>query len=319
MLNLHKLNVFSTVAETGSFSKAAEHLYLTQSAVSQHIRDLETQLGTELFVRKRTGVELTPAGEILLDYTKQILWLMAAAENAVTDVANLRQGHLRLGATSTAAVYLLPTWIRQFRQKYQSLRVSLQTDTTPDVIEGLLAGKLDLGFVEGKWEQSPHLHHVPLQDSELYVVVGPNHPWREQERLSIQSLDKQLFIAYSPQNPARTWEDELFARYAVAPMIVSEFDEPEAIKRAVMEGMEAAILPCCVVRQEVEEGRIHLLTMEEQPLKRPIELVWNADRPLKPTERAFLKTLSDQFPQLLALVEKEQAGIQQPSLTAAAG
>ena len=170
---------------------------------------------------------------------------------------------------------------------------------------GLLGQQMDLGFVEGEWKQTPGIQHTPLHDTELSVVVGPHHPWWDNERISLRDLDRQLFIAYSRRNPARVWEDELFERYGIAPMVIAEYDEPEAIKRAVIEGMEAAILPCCVVRDDAEAGRLHILRIEEQPLKRPVELLWNATLPLKPTSRAFLKSLSDQFPHLMKRVDKE--------------
>lgn len=310
MLNLHKLNIFATIAETGSFTAAADQLYLTQSAVSQHVRDLEAQLGTELFVRGRSGATLTPAGETLLGYVQRVLWLLAEAESAVTDVTHLSEGQLHLGATSTAAVYLLPQWVRNFRRDYPSLRVSLQTESADAIAQALLADQIDLGFVEGEWPETPsetqRLHHLPLQDSELHVVVGEDHPWRSRDSLSVRELDKQLFITYSPRNPARTWTDEIFGRYDVSPLIVAEFDDPEAIKHAVMEGMEASILPCCAVRREADEGRIHLLSIEEQPLRRPIELLWRADRPLKATARAFLSSLVGQYPSLLDEVVHKQ-------------
>ncbi|MEZ4831651.1 MAG: LysR substrate-binding domain-containing protein [Caldilineaceae bacterium] len=211
MLNLHKLNIFATIAETGSFTAAADQLYLTQSAVSQHVRDLEAQLGTELFVRGRGGATLTPAGETLLDYVKRVLWLLAEAESAVTDVTHLGEGQLNLGATSTAAVYLLPQWVRNFRRQYPSLRVSLQTESADAIAQALLADQIDLGFVEGEWAPTPRLHHLPLQDSELHVVVGGDHPWRRRESLSVRELDKQLFITYSPRNPARVDRRDLRA------------------------------------------------------------------------------------------------------------
>ncbi len=299
MLNLHKLNVFATIADTGSFTAAADQLYLTQSAVSQHIRDLEAQLGTELFVRGRSGATLTDAGETLLDYARRLLWLMAEAESAVTDVAHLSDAQLHLGATSTAAVYLLPQWVRRFRQDYPSLRVALQTEPADAIVQALLADQIDLGFVEGAWGETPRLHHLPLQDSELKIVVGADHPWHSRDELSVSELDKQLFITYSPRNPTRTWTDDLFSRYDVLPLIVAEFDDPEAIKRAIIEGMEASILPCCAVRREADEGRIHLLSIKEQPLRRSIELLWRADRPLKATARAFLSSLNEQYPSLL--------------------
>lgn len=304
MLNLYKLQVFATVARTGSFTRAAEELLLTQSAVSQHIQGLEAQLGTQLFERSRRGVSLTPAGKTLLEYTQRILRLVAEAEEAVAAVSDSHQQTLRIGATPIAAGYLLPVWIRAFRSHHPQQRVSLQTATAEDIVADLRQERLDLGFVEGEWTPTPELGHVPLRNTELHVVVGPEHPWWGRREISIQELDHQLFIAYSERSPARAWEDELFRRFGVAPLVIAEFDDAEAIKRAVMEGMEATILPCCVVQHEIEAGRLHLLAIKEQPLQRPIELLYRKDRPLPRVAQEFIRSLTKQFPQLAEILPK---------------
>ena len=114
MLDLHKLEIFLRVVREGSFSRAAESLLMTQPAVSQHIQDLEAQLGTQLFVRERRGVSLTTEGETLHGYATRILQLMAEAENAVTDVTQLAGGSVSVAATPGISVYLLPEWVQAF-------------------------------------------------------------------------------------------------------------------------------------------------------------------------------------------------------------
>ncbi len=298
MLNLHKLQVFVTVARVKSFTRAAEELLLTQSAVSQHIQGLEAQLGTRLFERSHRGVRLTRAGEVLLEYAQRILQLIAEAEEAVAATSERSASILRIGGTPIAAGCLLPGWIRTFRQAHPRQRVSLHTASTDQVVADLLQDRLDLGFVEGDWTPIPELDHLPLHNSELHLVVGPDHPWWGREQISIRELDHQLFIAFAPRSPVRGWEDELFQRFQVSPMVIAEFDDPEAIKRAVMEGMEAAILPCCVVQHEVEAGRLHRIPFQEQPLRHPIRLLRRRDRPLSRPAQAFIRSLIPQFPQL---------------------
>ncbi|GEM_PF-41812 len=298
MMNLHKLQVFVTVARVESFTRAAEELLLTQSAVSQHVQGLEAQLGARLFERSHRGVRLTRAGEVLLDYAQRILQLIAEAEEAVAATAETSTSVLRIGGTPLAAGCLLPGWIRTFRRTHPRQRVSLHTAPTDQVVADLLQDRLDLGFVEGDWAPIPELDHLPLHNSELHLVVGPDHPWWGREQISVRELDRQLFIAFSPRSPARAWEDALFQRFQVAPMVIGEFDDPEAIKRAVMEGMEAAILPCCVVQHEVEAGRLHRIPFREQPLRHPIRLLRRRGRPLSRPAQAFVRSLVAQFPQL---------------------
>ena len=153
MLNLNKLEIFAAVVRTGSFSAAAQQLLLTQPAVSQHIQDLEASLGTRLFVRGRRGVTLTPAGERLAEYTRAIFQLVAEAQNAVTDIEQLAGGHLQIGATPGISVYLLPEPIQEFHSRYPKLQVSVQTAITPQIVDDLRLGKLDLGLIEGELDE----------------------------------------------------------------------------------------------------------------------------------------------------------------------
>ncbi|MBL8120019.1 MAG: LysR family transcriptional regulator, partial [Anaerolineae bacterium] len=134
MLDLYKLHIFSVVAETGSFSAAAERLYMTQPAVSQHIKELEGGLGRTLFQRGWRGVKLTAHGEILQRYTGEIFALVAEAERALTDVEQLSSGRVRVGATPGVGVYLAPEWVQQFRSRYPQLTVALQTGVTASIV-----------------------------------------------------------------------------------------------------------------------------------------------------------------------------------------
>jgi len=118
MINLNKLEIFTIVVRAGSFSAAAEQLLMSQPAVSQHVQDLEASLGTRLFERGRRGVTLTAAGATLHGYTRAIFDLVAAAENAVTDVEHLATGQITVGATPGISAYLLPEPIQEFHSRY---------------------------------------------------------------------------------------------------------------------------------------------------------------------------------------------------------
>ena len=171
MLNLYKLEIFNTVAMEGNFSRAAERLLLTQPAVSQHMRDLEEILGTELFVRGPRGVRLTAAGETLLDYTRCILRLLSEAENAVANLQGLQNGQILIGSTPGASVYLLPVWIQAFHQRFPDLTILLRTDVTPSLAAELKAGRIDLAFVEGEIDVEPPMKALVLRDIPLYLSL----------------------------------------------------------------------------------------------------------------------------------------------------
>ena len=298
MLNLYKLRIFSAVARVGSFSKAAKALYLTQPAISQHISALEKQLGTPLFQRKQRGVVLTEAGETLLEYARQILWLTKAAESATMDIENIEEGFLRLGATPSASIYLLPDWMSTFRQKYPSINFSLETDVTSKIIVDIKSQSLEIGILEGEVSDDPALDIIPLIDTELLVVIPPDHAWSELDSVSIYSLGEEPFISRRMNSQTRSWVNHLLAEYDITPQIVFEFDDPESIKRAVIRKMGVSILPACAIQNELKQNLLIALPLQEKNLKRKLKCVYSSEYPLSAIGRAFIGMLSKNFPML---------------------
>jgi DNA-binding transcriptional LysR family regulator len=307
MLNLYKLEIFNRVAIDGSFSQAAEHLLLTQPAISQHIRDLEASLQSDLFVRGNRGVTLTPAGETLLDYTRCILRLVAEAESAVLAIDKLANAQIAVGATPGAGVYLLPEWIQSFHRRFPELATFLRTDTTANIAVDILSGKLDLGFVEGELTVEPPLSALILHEIELFVIVGLEHPWQKLDQIDLQELHGHPFITRPPGSQTRSWIDQLLAQHGVLPRVIAEFDNPEAIMQAVSSGMGVTILPAWGLDGRSAGARLHRLTIKNLTLRRMLKLIWNADTPFKPVSRAFLSQLADEFPQLTQIVASDES------------
>ncbi len=302
MLSLHKLEIFAIVVQEGSFSAAAAHLYMSQPAVSKHIQDLERALGTRLFERGGAkGTYPTDAGHKLYEYTTQILSLLAEAECALTNVENLLEGQINVGATAGAAVYMLPQWINRFRSSYPRLSISLQTDTTGVIAEAVASRRLDLGLVEGELDvvvTSACLEHLVLQDIDMYLVVGKGHPWCERESVSISELHGQPFITRQRDSQTRIWLDELFKLHGVQPDVVAEFDSPDAIKNAALSGMGLTLLPNFAVERESESKLLRQVRIADATLKRQLKLIWNGCLPMGPIGRAFVAQLRDSYPHL---------------------
>lgn len=300
MLDLHKLNIFTTVVRTGSFSAAAEQLLLSQPAVSQHVHDLETSLGTQLFMRGRRGVATTAAGAQLYDYAQAIFRLVAEAENAVTDVANLTAGQLAVGATPGVSVYLLPEPIQDFHGRYPNLNVIVRTGTTPEIMADLHRGQLDLGVIEGEVAENADdaLAVQPLQVVEQRLVVGRRHPWWGRATVNMAELNGQTFVMRQRNSQTRIWLDALLQEHAIRPRIGAEFDNVESIKRAVTNGTSVTILPEYAIANEVAAGQLWQMALADQPLERVLKLIWRRDRFLSPVARAFLACAQRYVPTL---------------------
>ncbi len=306
MLDLYKLNIFLQVVRAGSFNRAAEGLLMSQSAVSQHIHDLENGLGTKLFARGRRGVTLTHTGTTFYDYALRIFALITEAENAVTDVHQLASGQLVIGATPGVGSYLLPDAILGFRQEFPNISVVLQTGITPQIVNELRVGRLVLAFVEGELAEAdePDLRLQPLETVEQLVVIGPNHPWWKRPSLQIEELQSQSFIMRQTGSLSRIWLEQKLRAHQIEPKIRGEFDNLETIKRMVTLGTCVAILPFYVVQEEAKSEMLHALPLVDAPLQRTLKLIWHRDKFLAPIAQAFLQHLSARLPTLTSVITR---------------
>ncbi|MEM7132244.1 MAG: LysR family transcriptional regulator [Chloroflexota bacterium] len=295
MLDFHKLDVFLKVIETGSFSRAGEALLITQSAVSHHMRDLETQLGTSLFKRGPRGVTLTTSGELLNEYVLKITTLVAEAERAVTNVANIKEEEVKVGATPGVSAYLLPDCIVLFRQEYPNLLVTMQTDTSQQVIHLLNESQVDLGIIEGELEQNqvPGLKVQALHQIEQKVIVGKNHLWWDRAIIELAELNDQEFVMRQPSSQTRIWLDSELKQHGIQPHVTTVFDNVDSIKRAVVRGQCLTVMPAYAVQDELEQGTAQALSIEGQPLQRTLKLVWKEAKPFSPPASAFLRHMEE--------------------------
>jgi DNA-binding transcriptional LysR family regulator len=304
MITLHKLKLFIVVYERGSFNAAAGELYMAQSAVSQHINDLEAALGAKLFVRGARGVRPTPAGDMLYDYAGRILGLLAEAERSIMALDPAGEHRLVVSATPGVSVYLLPVWLQQFQLTHTGVNVSLQTALTYEVVRDVLNGRYDLGFLEGELQELDNeaLGRMRVSDVEYLVAVHPAHPWAGRGTIDVSELAAQPFINRQPTSRMRRWLEQILSARGVRLRNTAELDSPDAIKYALLNNMGVAILPDYALKREAERGEIHLLRIDGLDLLRPLMLVWDKRQPFTPIQRAFISLLAVEAPQLQILL-----------------
>ncbi len=297
MFTLHQLRIFQTTARVGSITKAAEQLYLTQPAVSQHIHSLEVTLGVKLFKRGRKGVAVTPAGKVLQAYSRCLLCLAEQTTQAVRQAIAVKEKHLTLGASPGIGTSLLPDMLQTFYKRYPTVTVTLRTDTTPVIAEALLKGDVDLGVVEGEIVKEG-IKVIPLWDEEILVVVGPGHRWWGKRHISVQALAKEKFVGRENDSLTLIWCRSTLARYGITPHLIAQFDMPASIKEAVSAGLGIALLPRFLIQHELGAGRLHALQLKEGQLSRTMKLLWASTGLRKPSVHIFLEYLMSEFPDL---------------------
>jgi DNA-binding transcriptional LysR family regulator len=273
----HKLKVFCTVAETKSFSKTSEIIHLTQPAVSLQVQALEEIYETKLFDRSSSTVTLTPAGEVLYKYAKEILALYANVEKVIGEITGLVKGSISIGASSTIGNYLLPGVITDFKKTHLKIKIHLLVGNTKRVVDMLNSGSIDIGLVEGEVTRQKMVVEKLIPD-ELLLVVPSYHPWAKKKEIPISELTKEPFIFREGGSGTRQMIEMFFAKYGIAPnnmKISMVLGSTEAIKEAVENGLGVSILSRWAARKELKYGTLQLLRIKEEKVLRDFSLIVN--------------------------------------------
>jgi len=272
----HKLKVFCTVAETKSFSKASEIIHLTQPAVSLLIQAIEETYETKLFDRASNTVTLTPSGEMLYKYAKEILSLYAAAEKNIGEITGFVKGSISVGASSTIGNYLLPGVIADFRKTHPKIKIHLLVGNTKRVVEFLNAGNIDIGLVEGDVARQKMVVDKLVVD-ELALIVPPVHPLAKKRNVSIFEITKEPFIFREEGSGTRQVIEKYLGKYSITPqdmMVSMVLGSTEAIKESVENGMGIAIVSRWAVRKEIKYGTLKPLSFKEEKMLRDFSLIF---------------------------------------------
>lgn len=272
----HKLKVFCTVAETKSFSKASEIIHLTQPAVSLQIQALEELYETKLFDRSSSTVSLTPSGEILYRYAKEILALYAAAEKNIGELTGLVKGSISVGASTTIGNYLLPNVLADFRRTHPKIKVHLFVGNTKRIVEYLNSGNIDFGIVEGDVARQKLVVEKLIVD-ELVVIIPPLHPWAKKREVSIYDVIKEPFILREEGSGTRQIIEKYLNKHGISAHEMKAsmmLGSTVAIKGAVESGVGISILSRWAARKESKYGSLKLLSIKEEKLLREFALIY---------------------------------------------
>jgi DNA-binding transcriptional LysR family regulator len=290
-LDLNQLETFLAVAEERSFSRAAVRLHRTQPAISQVIRKLEESIGESLFDRAARDGSLTAAGTLLRDYAQRLLSLRREASSALGELKSLERGHLQLAANEYTCMYLLPA-IDAFRREFPHVNVTVHRTLASRVPEELNLRTFELGVVSFKPDPAQFRTIAVYADS-LAFIVAPNHPLASVERVSINDLGSELFVAHNVTSPLRRRVIEAFQRYRTPLNMGIELPTIEAIKRFVAMGNGVALVPHLAVARELETGDLVRVFVDELDIKRVLRIVHRRHATLSYAGKAFLHTLKD--------------------------
>jgi DNA-binding transcriptional LysR family regulator len=269
-LNLHLLRLFATVVRTGSFSRAAAALRISQPAISKGVRDFELQVGCRLLNRTTKGVQPTQEGRALARHAEELFAVERAAENALLSLRNLDSGSLRIGASTTIATYMVARYLGTFYRKYPGIELHLVSANTRDIADRMIAHDVDIALVEGPVSDD-ELFSKPWKTDVMGLITNPEHRFaRSTQGIDAAALNDEILILREPGSGSREVVAQALVERNVRPRQTLEIGSTEAIKQAVAAGLGASIVSRVTISDQVKLGKLTWIPIKDIRIERTL-------------------------------------------------
>lgn len=287
-LNPVHLRTFLAIVEHRSYTRAASALLRTQPAVSRQIQQLEESLGVPLFEMLGRTIHLTDAGRALEPHARRILADLARVAESIRGHGSSVAGRLRIGASTTPGLYLLPPALRRFRRQYPDVDVSYTVASSFSVERGILSNELDIGFVGGHLV-AKELHFEAVAVDEIVCIAASMHPLAKRRAIHPERLVKETWITRGAGSATRLLVEGWLKERGVEFRSVIELPGPEDVKVMVRAGAGVAFVSRHAVSGDVGRPRLRRLRPRGLRLRRPILMAWHLDKHLSPAMAAFVE------------------------------
>src|SRR6266487_6446995 len=291
-MQIESLKVFCDLAETESFTKAAQISKVTQSAVSQTIGALEWKFKSLLIERSKKNFRLTPEGGVLYEYSKRILQIYESLTSKLQEIENVVSGSIRLATIYSIGLHDLPPYLKKFLKMYPTVNVHVEYRRANQVYDDVLGNVVDLGLVAYP-NKDAKLEIVPLRKDPLVLICHPQHPFAKLKSLKLKSIAGQNFIAFEPDIPTRKALDRILKDHNVAVQTAMEFDNIETVKRAVEIDAGISIVPQGTITQEISKQTLASVQIDDADFFRPLAALYKKSKVLSPAMRQFIAILKE--------------------------
>jgi DNA-binding transcriptional LysR family regulator len=282
-MDVRDLQVFLSVSKHLNYTRAGEEINLSQPSVSVRVRQLETELGVKLFEQLGKKVVLTDAGQLLVPYAA-----VDDAHHAIDELQGLERGSLKIGASTTPGMYLVPQVVSRFKQSHPKIDIHLRIKDTREVENGVLSNEFGLGFVGGHLA-AEEVSAVPWLTDELLLVVSPTHRLAARKTIRKQDLEAERFIVRESGSATRATIVAQLQQADFELATVIELENPESIKRAVQSGLGIAFISKFAVATELKAKTLTAIRVRDLTINRELKIVHRKDKHLSRAALAFIE------------------------------
>ncbi len=287
------LKLFKDIAAAGSVSRGAALNRLSQSAASQHLQDLEEDLGVTLLDRSTRPLGLTAAGKRYLELCRDVLRRHDQFQSELAELKGTMEGVVRVASIYSVGLSEVSHLEREFYRQYPNTTVEIEYLRPEKVYESVLTDRVDFGLVSYP-EASRQIEVIPWREEQMVVALSPYHPLAQREEIVPFDLDGVDFVAFDEDLPIRHNIDRFFREYRVTVNIALHFDNLQMIKEAVAHGAGVSILPVRTMEAEIAQGRLVPVAIAAPELFRPVGIIHRRKKHFHRAAKAFLDLLQEQ-------------------------
>ncbi len=291
-MQIESLKMFCDLAETESFTKAAQINNVTQSAVSQQISSLERAFKSLLIERSKKKFRLTREGQVLYDYSKQIIQTYESLHSKLQELKDIISGTIRVATIYSIGLHDLPAYVKKFMKSYPTVNIHVEYRRANQVYEDVQSNVVDLGLVAYP-VKDPKIEVIALRKDPLVLICHPQHPFAKLKSVKLKSLTNQKIIGFEPDIPTRKALDKILKEHGVEAKHVMEFDNIETVKRAVEIDAGISIVPQGTIAQEISKQTLVALPIEDGDFYRPLAAIYKKNKVLSPAMKQFLTILKE--------------------------
>ncbi|MGM9950241.1 MAG: LysR family transcriptional regulator [Lysinibacillus sp.] len=286
------LKTFITLAELKNFTKTSEVLHISQPSVSLHIKNLEKEFQTELFIRSPKYVQITPSGNILYNRAKQIISLYEQAKEDILAHHHSVQGELKIGASFTIGEHILPVFLSKLQKDFPKLELTVIIGNTEEIVQHVREFRVDIGLIEGQTNDKELSIHPFMQD-ELFLISSPAYPGFKSE-MTLHDLQNHTWITREDGSGTREYINHVIRSNGLKVKSLLTISSNQGIKESVMQGLGISLLSRSVIEREVEHGDLSIVRLENQSFTRTFSYVLSPVMEHKRSVEAFIQVVRRQ-------------------------
>jgi LysR family transcriptional regulator, transcriptional activator of the cysJI operon len=294
-LNNEALITFVTLAEVKNFTKTAELLLMSQPSVSLHIKNLEKEFQTQLFLRSPKFLKITPTGEILYDRAKQIITIYEQTKQDILEQHNIIKGELKIGASFTIGEYILPSLLIDLQKDYPDLELQVIIGNTEEIVQSVRLFQVDIGLIEGQTNEKELSVHPFLQD-ELFIISSNDHKLANKNDVTITDLQNQSWITRELGSGTGEYLNHVIRSNGLKVKSLLTISSNQGIKETVINGMGLSLLSRSVIERDVRHRNLSIIKLKNHSFNRTLSYVYSPIMADKKNVKTFISSLNKKFP-----------------------